>query len=87
MVSRRGYYATRLHLASPAGSHGFVQYRSGNAHRRRAACRSFISVAVADLVPELHRQRRVRDADAQLVRLLAGIGTVQLIGLFAQHSH
>jgi zinc and cadmium transporter len=51
------------------------------------AAASFIYVAVADLVPELHRQRRVGDAAAQLVLLLAGIGTVQLIGLFAQHSH
>jgi zinc and cadmium transporter len=51
------------------------------------AAASFIYVAIADLVPELHRQRRVGDAAAQLVLLLAGIGTVQLIGLFAQHSH
>lgn len=51
------------------------------------AAASFIYIAVADLVPELHRQRRVSDAAAQLVLLLAGIGTVQLIGLFAHHSH
>jgi zinc and cadmium transporter len=51
------------------------------------AAASFIYIAVADLVPELHRQRRVSDAAAQLVLLLVGIGTVQVIGLFAQHSH
>ena len=51
------------------------------------AAASFIYIAVADRVPELHRQRRFRDAAAQLVLLLAGIGTVQLIGLFAHHSH
>ncbi len=51
------------------------------------AAASFIYVAVADLVPELHRQRRVGDAVAQLVLLLAGIGTVQLIGLLLPHTH
>ena len=51
------------------------------------AAASFIYIAVADLVPELHRQRRFRDAAAQFVLMLAGIGTVQLIGLFAHHSH
>lgn len=51
------------------------------------AAASFIYIAVADLVPELHRQRRVSDAAAQLVLLLAGIGTVQLIGLMLPHSH
>jgi len=51
------------------------------------AAASFIYIAVADLVPELHRHRRFSDAVAQFVLLLAGIGTVQLIGLFAHHSH
>lgn len=51
------------------------------------AAASFIYIAVADLVPELHRQRRVNDAAAQLVLLLFGIGTVQLIGLMLPHSH
>ena len=51
------------------------------------AAASFIYIAVADLVPELHRQRRFSDAVAQFLLLLAGIGTVQLIGLFAHHSH
>lgn len=51
------------------------------------AAASFIYIAVADLVPELHRHRRVGDAAAQLVLLLVGIGTVQVIGLFAWHAH
>jgi zinc and cadmium transporter len=51
------------------------------------AAASFIYIAVADLVPELHRQRRFSDAAVQLVLLLLGIGTVHLIGQFAQHSH
>jgi zinc and cadmium transporter len=51
------------------------------------AAASFIYIAVADLVPELHRQRRFSDAAMQLVLLLSGIGTVQLIGLLLPHTH
>jgi zinc and cadmium transporter len=51
------------------------------------AAASFIYIAVADLVPELHRQRRFSDAAVQLVLLLLGIGTVQLIGLLMPHTH
>ncbi|MBP8197003.1 MAG: ZIP family metal transporter [Chromatiaceae bacterium] len=51
------------------------------------AAASFIYIAVADLVPELHRHRRFGDAAAQLLLLLAGIGTVQLIGLLLPHTH
>lgn len=50
------------------------------------AAASFIYIAVADLVPELHRHRRFGDAAAQLLLLLAGIGTVQLIGLLLPHT-
>lgn len=51
------------------------------------AAASFIYIAVADLVPELHRHRRFRDAAGQLALLLAGIATVHVVGLFAHHSH
>jgi len=51
------------------------------------AAASFIYIAVADLVPELHRHRHLGNASGQLVLLAAGIGTVHLIGLFAHHSH
>lgn len=48
---------------------------------------SFIYIAVADLVPELHRRRRASDAVSQVVLLLSGIATVQVVGLLAHHSH
>jgi zinc and cadmium transporter len=51
------------------------------------AAASFIYIAVADLVPELHRHRRFRDASAQLALMVAGVATVQVVGLFAHHSH
>lgn len=51
------------------------------------AAASFIYIAVADLVPELRRQRRFKDAAGQLALLLLGVATVQVVGLFAHHSH
>jgi zinc and cadmium transporter len=51
------------------------------------AAASFIYIAVADLVPELHRHRHLGNASGQLALLAAGIATVILIGLFAHHSH
>ncbi len=51
------------------------------------AAASFIYIAVADLVPELHRHRRFRDAAAQFALLGLGVATVQVVGLFAHHSH
>lgn len=49
------------------------------------AAASFIYIAVADLVPELHRQRRFKDGAAQFALLAAGVATVHLVGLFAPH--
>ena len=51
------------------------------------AAASFIYIAVADLVPELHRHRRFRDAAAQLTLLGLGVATVHLVGIVAHHSH
>lgn len=51
------------------------------------AAASFIYIAVADLVPELHRHRRFKDAAGQFLLLGLGVATVQLVGLFAHHSH
>jgi zinc and cadmium transporter len=42
---------------------------------------SFIYIAVADVVPALHRQRGKAQGLAQLVGLLAGIGTMLLVRL------
>jgi zinc and cadmium transporter len=51
------------------------------------AAASFIYIAVADLVPELHRHRRFKDAAGQIFLLILGVATVHLVGLGAQHSH
>ncbi|WP_219908596.1 hypothetical protein [Nitrosomonas aestuarii] len=37
---------------------------------------SFIYIAIADLIPGLHRQVTLADALKQLLLLLAGIGTI-----------
>jgi zinc and cadmium transporter len=51
------------------------------------AAASFIYIAVADLVPELHRHRRFKDAAGQLILLGLGIAVVQLAAVFTHHSH
>lgn len=51
------------------------------------AAASFIYIAVADLVPELHRYRRFTDAAAQLTLLLAGVAVVQVINHVLPHAH
>jgi zinc and cadmium transporter len=51
------------------------------------AAASFIYIAVADLVPELHRRRRFADAAAQLALLLAGVVVVQVINHVLPHAH
>jgi zinc and cadmium transporter len=44
---------------------------------------SFIYIAVADIVPSLHRQRGLADGLVQMVALLAGIGTMAAIRALA----
>ena len=51
------------------------------------AASSFIYIAVADLVPELHRHRRFRDAAAQLALMVVGVVTVQVFATLAGHGH
>jgi len=51
------------------------------------AAASFIYIAVADLVPELHRHRRFGDAAAQLALLLAGMATVYWVNQLMPHTH
>lgn len=48
---------------------------------------SFIYIAVADLVPELHRKRQPSDWLSQGVLLTLGLATVLLIGELLPHSH
>lgn len=48
------------------------------------AAASFIYIAVADLVPELHRHRTLRDSALQLALMSVGVGVVVLAG--ALHS-
>ncbi|TSA20621.1 MAG: ZIP family metal transporter [Betaproteobacteria bacterium] len=51
------------------------------------AAASFIYIAVADLVPELHRHRRFKDAIGQLTLMLIGVASVYLITGLGHHSH
>lgn len=46
---------------------------------------SFIYIAIADLVPELHRHRGPRDALTQAALLIAGLATVMAVHHFIGH--
>lgn len=50
------------------------------------AAASFIYIAVADLIPEMHRRSDMRSSVLQIVFIAAGIGTILLSHLFL-HSH
>ncbi len=51
------------------------------------AAASLLYVAVADLIPGLHKRLRMADAVQQIVLLLAGVGTIWAIGFMAEHAH
>jgi zinc and cadmium transporter len=51
-----------------------------------AAAASLLYVAVADLIPGLHKRLKMKDALQQIVLLLAGVGSIWAIGLLAQHA-
>ncbi len=51
------------------------------------AASSFIYIAIADLVPELHHHRRFKDAVGQLLLMLAGVAIVYLITGLGPHDH
>ena len=51
------------------------------------AAASFIYIAIADLVPELHRRRRLADTAAQFALLLAGVAVVHGVHQLLPHAH
>ena len=44
-----------------------------------------IYVAVADLIPGLHRQPELRDTASQALLIALGIGTIALVGALLPH--
>ncbi len=50
------------------------------------AAASFIYIAVADLIPEMHRRSDIRSSVVQIVFISAGIGTI-LVSHLLLHSH
>jgi zinc and cadmium transporter len=74
-------------LASVAGgllvldqAQSWVQYALALA----AAC--FIYIAIADLIPDLHRQNRREDLWWQVVLIAVGIGTIGVLGSWLHHD-
>jgi zinc and cadmium transporter len=48
---------------------------------------SFLYIAVADLIPELHQHRTAKNGWVQITLLLLGVTTVTLIGMTLPHAH
>jgi len=48
---------------------------------------SMIYVAVADLIPGLHRRPEIRATLSQVALIALGIGTIALVGALSGHSH
>jgi zinc and cadmium transporter len=51
------------------------------------ASSSFVSVALADLIPQLHKRLTARETAAQILWLGLGIGMVLLVSALAGHQH
>jgi zinc and cadmium transporter len=67
-----GYYALQLVAGVEASLLGFV-------------AASMIYVAVADLIPGLHRRPELRDTALQALLIALGIGTIALVGTLLAH--
>ena len=48
---------------------------------------SFIYVSLADLIPDMHRHGRGRDAAIQLGLMMLGIALIALLSAGADHAH
>jgi zinc and cadmium transporter len=46
---------------------------------------SMIYVAVADLIPGLHRKPELRDTASQALLIALGIGAIAVVGVFVPH--
>jgi zinc and cadmium transporter len=46
---------------------------------------SMIHVAVADLIPGLHRKPELRDTASQALLIALGIGAIAVVGVFVPH--
>jgi len=51
------------------------------------AAASMIYVAVADLIPGLHKRTRLADTVQQVVLIGLGVGSIWLVGLLSGHGH
>ncbi len=67
-----GYYGLRFFADWEASLLGFV-------------AASMIYVAVADLIPGLHRRPQLRDTASQALLIALGIGSIAAVGFFLEH--
>ena len=91
-----GYSRTRalvVNLASSlativggvGGFYGLQVFRDWEAALLGIVAASMVYVAVADLIPGLHRRPHLRDTASQAVLIALGIGTIALVGAVLKH--
>jgi len=93
-----GYSRTRafvLNVLSSLGSvaGGLIGYFALQGYERwepvllGVVAASMIYVAVADLIPGLHRRPELRATAQQALLIAAGVGVIALVGSLVQHAH
>ena len=74
-------------LGGVAGYYALAGAQSAVPYVLVMAAASFLYIAVADLIPELHRHRGFRDAASQLALIGLGVASMHLAGSFFHHAH
>ena len=67
------------------GYYGLQYFREWEAALLGVVAASMIYVAVADLIPGLHRRPQLRDTASQALLIALGIGSIALVGMLLSH--
>jgi zinc and cadmium transporter len=67
------------------GYYGLQVFRDWEASLLGIVAASMVYVAVADLIPGLHRRPHLRDTASQALLIALGIGTIALVGAVLKH--
>src|SRR3954465_12037557 len=67
------------------GYYGLPYFRDWEAALLGIVAASMVYVAVADLIPGLHKRPQLRDTASQAILIALGIGTIALVGAVLKH--
>jgi len=74
-------------LGALIGIIAFTQIKGFQGFAIPFAIGAFLYIAASNLVPELHREKKPLDSILQLLAVIAGIGIMLLLVLYAPHAH